>query len=105
MCALENFRKETRDWLEDNCPASMRTRMVTGEDLGGGRKRKSTNPDAYVWLERMAEKGWTAPTWPKEYGGGGLPKDEFLILLHQSPPTTRRHGNHHDWSNAARVRY
>lgn len=83
MCALENFRKETRDWLEDNCPASMRTRMVAGEDLGGGRKRKSTNPDAYVWLERMAEKGWTAPTWPKEYGGGGLPKDEFLILLEE----------------------
>lgn len=83
MCALENFRKETRDWLEDNCPASMRTRMVAGEDLSGGRKRKSTNPDAYVWLERMAEKGWTAPTWPKEYGGGGLPKDEFLILLEE----------------------
>jgi alkylation response protein AidB-like acyl-CoA dehydrogenase len=57
--------------------------MVAGEDLGGGRKRKSTNPDAYVWLERMAEKGWTAPTWPKEYGGGGLPKDEFLILLEE----------------------
>jgi alkylation response protein AidB-like acyl-CoA dehydrogenase len=57
--------------------------MVAGEDLGGGRKRKGTNPDAYVWLGRMAEKGWTAPTWPKEYGGGGLPKDEFLILLEE----------------------
>lgn len=83
MTFLENFRTETRDWLEENCPASMRTRMVAGEDVGGGRKRKSTNPDAYVWLERMAEKGWTAPTWPKEYGGGGLPKDEFLILLEE----------------------
>ncbi len=83
MTSLGNFRTETRDWLEENCPASMRTRMVAGEDVGGGRKRKSTNPDAYVWLERMAEKGWTAPTWPKEYGGGGLPKDEFLILLEE----------------------
>jgi len=83
MCFIENFRKETRDWLEANCPASMRTRMVGGEDLGGGRKRKGTNPDAYVWLGRMAGKGWTAPTWPKEYGGGGLPKDEFLILLEE----------------------
>ena len=83
MTFLGNFRTETRDWLEENCPASMRTRMVAGEDVGGGRKRKSTNPDAYVWLERMAEKGWTAPTWPKEYGGGGLPKDEFLILLEE----------------------
>ena len=78
-----NFRTETRDWLKENCPASMRTRMVAGEDVGGGRKRKSTNPDAYAWLERMAGKGWTAPTWPKEYGGGGLPKDEFLILLEE----------------------
>ena len=83
MTSLEDFRTETRDWLEENCPASMRTRMVAGEDVGGGRKRKSTNPDAYVWLERMAGKGWTAPTWPKEYGGGGLPKDEFLILLEE----------------------
>ncbi len=83
MTSLEDFRTETRVWLEENCPASMRTRMVAGEDVGGGRKRKSTNPDAYVWLERMAEKGWTAPTWPKEYGGGGLPKDEFLILLEE----------------------
>jgi len=83
MTSLGNFRTETRDWLEENCPASMRTRMVAGEDVGGGRKRKSTNPDAYAWLERMAGKGWTAPTWPKEYGGGGLPKDEFLILLEE----------------------
>ena len=83
MTSLEDFRTETRDWLEENCPASMRTRMVAGEDVGGGRKRKSTNPDAYAWLERMAGKGWTAPTWPKEYGGGGLPKDEFLILLEE----------------------
>jgi alkylation response protein AidB-like acyl-CoA dehydrogenase len=29
----------------------------------------------------MVEKGWTAPTWPKEYGGSGLRKDEFLVLL------------------------
>jgi len=55
--------------------------MVAGEDVTGGRKRKSTNPDAYLWLQRMAEKGWTAPTWPEEYGGGGLGKDDFLILL------------------------
>ena len=60
--ALSDFRAATRDWLEANCPASMRTRMVPGEEVNGGRKRPSTNPDAYAWLERMAEKGWTVPT-------------------------------------------
>jgi alkylation response protein AidB-like acyl-CoA dehydrogenase len=29
----------------------------------------------------MAEKGWTVPTWPVEFGGAGLSKDEFVILL------------------------
>ena len=65
MDLLERFRGETRDWLEVNCPASMRTRMVPGEEVNGGRKRRSTNPDSYLWLERMAQRGWTVPNWPK----------------------------------------
>jgi len=81
MTELEEFRRETRDWLEDNCPASMRTRMVPGEEVNGGNKRRSSNPDAYLWLERMVTRGWTVPTWPQAYGGAGLDKDQFLILL------------------------
>ena len=67
-----DFRAETRAWLAENCPPSMRSRMVPGEEVNGGSKRRSSNPDAYLWLERMAERGWTVPTWPVEYGGGGL---------------------------------
>ena len=78
MATLEDFRKDTRAWLEDNCPASMRA--SDEEVIGGGRKQKYTNPDAKAWLDRMADRGWTAPMWPKEYGGGGLTKEEFLVL-------------------------
>jgi alkylation response protein AidB-like acyl-CoA dehydrogenase len=81
MPELAQFREETRAWLEQNCPASMRTRMAPGEQVNGGNKRPSTNPEAYLWLERMAGKGWTVPTWPVAYGGAGLAKDEFLVLL------------------------
>ncbi|MFT7651255.1 MAG: acyl-CoA dehydrogenase [Candidatus Azotimanducaceae bacterium] len=80
---LQLFRKETRVWLAENCPPSMRTRMVPGEEVGGGAKRRGSNPEAYLWLNRMAEKGWTVPTWPVEYGGGGLSTDEFLVLLEE----------------------
>src|SRR5262249_31946249 len=38
----------------------------------GGRKATYTNPEAKRWLDMMAARGWTAPTWPKEYGGGGV---------------------------------
>ena len=83
MSNITEFRHATRDWLTANCPPSMRTRMVPGEDIAGGSKRRSTNPEAYVWLERMAEKGWTVPTWPRAYGGGGLDKDQFVVLLEE----------------------
>jgi len=71
MTALDDFREETRTWLAENCPESMRTPMPAGELVDGGSKLRSSNPDSYVWLESMAEKGWTVPSWPKEYGGIG----------------------------------
>ncbi len=78
--ALELFRAETRDWLEANCPASMRTPMGENDVVWGGRKASFPNPDAKLWLERMGAKGWTTPTWPKQYGGGGLSKEEAKVL-------------------------
>lgn len=81
MSELQDFRVNTRVWLVENCPASMRTKMVAHEQVGGGHKRRSSNPDAYLWLERMAAKGWTVPTWPVEYGGAGLDQAHFLVLL------------------------
>ncbi len=80
MNALEEFRASTREWLEANCPQSMRTPMVQDEIVWGGRNASFKNPDSKIWLERMAEKGWTCPTWPAEYGGGGLSKQEALVL-------------------------
>ncbi|PKQ09394.1 MAG: acyl-CoA dehydrogenase [Alphaproteobacteria bacterium HGW-Alphaproteobacteria-12] len=80
MEALEKFRQETRAWLEENCPASMRTPMPEEETPWGGRNAKWPNPDAKVWLDRMGARGWTAPTWPSAYGGGGLSKDENQVL-------------------------
>ena len=73
-----DFRLEAREWLESNCPASMRRGL--GGYTAGGRKATYPNPDTKLWLDRMAERGWTAPTWPNEYGGGGLANAENMIL-------------------------
>ena len=40
----------------------------------------SSSEEQKQWLERMAARGWTAPDWPAEYGGGGLSKAETKIL-------------------------
>lgn len=78
---LEQFRAETREWLEANCPEDMRQPMRSDEDqCWGGRNWVFKSEGQKLWLERMAEKGWTAPRWPAEYGGGGLSGSEAKIL-------------------------
>ncbi len=76
---LNEFRQATRDWLNDNCPASMRDRAVHFEDAYD----VYNTDDARLWLERAAERGWTAPQWPKEYGGGGLTREEGKIFAQE----------------------
>ena len=81
MSDLENFRQDTRAWLEQNCPASMRTPVRGFDDLyNGGREPEIDHPDQKLWCDRMAERGWTVPHWPKTYGGAGLSKEEVKIL-------------------------
>ena len=81
MTDLDTFRRETREWLEANCPESMRTPITSDDDAcWGGRKWVFKSDDQRLWLERMAERGWTAPDWPTEYGGGGLNKAQVKVL-------------------------
>ncbi len=81
MGELENFRQEARAWLEANCPPEMRTPIASDADIcWGGRKWKFQSEAQRVWLERMAEKGWTVPEWPRAYGGGGLSREEAKVL-------------------------
>ena len=72
------FRAETRDWLAENCPASVRDSQAAIDDAQFTRKIRSG--DSLLWLERMAEKGWTAPTWPTQYGGAGLDQQLAKVL-------------------------
>lgn len=81
MSDLDNFQKETRAWLAANCPEEMRMPIESDVDMcWGGRKFTFQSEAQKLWLERMAAKGWTTPTWPAEYGGGGLSKAEAKIL-------------------------
>ena len=80
MSDLKNFRETTRAWLEENCPPGARG---PGEVSNGSTKIVIEDADTRLWLERMVEKGWTVPSWPKAYGGGGLSTDEYVILLEE----------------------
>lgn len=60
----------------------MRTPASAEEAVWGGKK-ETRSPDAQRWLDVNVERGFTAPTWPKEYGGAGLSKAEAKVLAEE----------------------
>lgn len=78
------FRTGVRDWLRENCPEEMRSPLSSEKDAcWGGRNFTFQSEAQRLWLERMGERGWTAPAWPKEYGGGGLDREQAKILTQE----------------------
>jgi len=65
---LEAFRAEVRTWLKDNFPPALEGIMPMME----GGAEGSHAADLATWRDRLAERGWGAPHWPKAYGGAGL---------------------------------
>ena len=81
MSDLESFRSETRQWLDANCPVEMREPMRSEADACWGGRNWTFSSDAQrIWLERMVQRGWTVPHWPKDYGGAGLSPAEAKVL-------------------------
>jgi alkylation response protein AidB-like acyl-CoA dehydrogenase len=92
--ALDAFREETRRWLIANAPAAVYAPARTADDLCWGGRKTRYPDDVKRWLDVMAERGWTAPTWPREYAGGGLSPAEARVLAEETaklrlrPPLT-----------------
>jgi len=82
---LEAFRSEARTWLEENLPESLRGQAwPSGSDLS-------------LWRQRMGDRGFAMPQWPKEYGGGGLDPAQIRVLQEEmrrvgAPPSVRGFG-------------
>ncbi len=75
--SLEAFREEVKSWLAENCPEEARG---PGAPITIGAKFPLTDPVLLDWRHKLGDKGWTVPTWPKEYGGGGLSSEENAVL-------------------------
>jgi len=94
MTDTDIFRRDVRAWLAENCPPEKRGRMAEDDHCFGGRNWVFKNEAQRLWLQRMGARGWTAPRWPKEYGGGGLSGAEEAILreemerIEAHPPLT-----------------
>ncbi|MBS0362773.1 MAG: acyl-CoA dehydrogenase family protein [Proteobacteria bacterium] len=73
---LDAFRAEARAWIEANFPAELKNKpnpMMREEAV-------EPSPAQQAWKKAMGDKGWGVPTWPAQYGGGGLSPAEARVV-------------------------
>ena len=74
---LDAFRAEVRDWLDAHFPKSLAHKDNAMSAIDGPSEHSA---DEAAWQRAMGEKGWGVPTWPTQYGGGGLERDQVRVL-------------------------
>ena len=82
MQDINAFREEVRGLVRRKL-SSFYAHTHGGRRIPEADRAEYVNPDTKTWLERCAERGFTVPTWPKEYGGAGLNKDEHQVLRNE----------------------
>lgn len=81
---LSRFRNEVAQWLDKQCPLSMRQPLLPGESLpAGGRRMPGVSDDARAWLEAMGSRGFIKPHWRIEHGGAGLDSTRVDVLAQE----------------------
>jgi alkylation response protein AidB-like acyl-CoA dehydrogenase len=80
------FRREVRAFIESQCPPDLRRGTARGAMFGGGgfipqgMRPEDFREISRSWTKKLADRGWAAPHWPKEYGGAGFTVMEQFIL-------------------------
>jgi alkylation response protein AidB-like acyl-CoA dehydrogenase len=75
------FRDEARAFIAQNYPAAIREKQRDEEAL--------TKEDYFAWHRILAAKGWSAPSWPVEWGGTGwTPAQKYIWSEEQANADT-----------------
>jgi acyl-CoA dehydrogenase len=77
----EAFRAEVAAWLDVNFPRSLA--FKSPQPYQTDAAYADADPDFGLWLKRVVERGWGAPTWPVEYGGAGLTEAQARIIAEE----------------------
>ena len=93
------FRAEVRAFIENECPPGIKRRGFRAAFGGGGWDDIHMSREEYFatnggWVKKLAQHGWIAPAWPKEYGGAGMTvMEQFIFSQEMSLSGAPRGGN------------
>src|ERR1700730_16326834 len=72
------FRTDVRQFIKENFPKGWEESL---EDDGYGDPEDPVRAAMMrAWRKQLSSRGWIAPHWPTEYGGGGMsPTEQFIF--------------------------
>jgi alkylation response protein AidB-like acyl-CoA dehydrogenase len=70
------WRQEVRAFIAKELPRSFKDEPLEPEEVAG----LWDHPDMQTWRRKLVERGWIAPSWPKEYGGAALTLMQQFIM-------------------------
>ena len=91
----QKFRKEVQAWIKANVPDNMRAPL--------DERTEPTPEYQSFWHKKhleLGEKGWLFPTYPKQYGGGGLTSAHETVMMEEFQKA-RVPGHHADGNSLA----
>jgi len=70
--SIDEFRALVREWIEANYPAEKRfiVSRIGMDEIGD-------------WVRMLGRKGWLCPSWPREWGGMGLPIRKQIVMMEE----------------------
>ena len=73
----DDFREQARRFIAENFPTELKGKGNALASVEGPTRESDAQRK---WREAMGARGWGTPTWPKDYGGGGLDRRQARIL-------------------------
>ena len=76
----QEFRKGVAAWLEGNAPKRQSLDDDEPDDPQTAEEAATRLAENQALFRKLGEKGWFAPTVPKELGGGGLTPQHAVVI-------------------------
>ena len=70
------WRQEVRAFIDKELPQRFKDEPMDSEEAAA----LWGDPDMMAWRSKLAERGWIAPSWPKEYGGAAFTLMQQFIM-------------------------
>src|SRR3954470_24136031 len=76
----QGFRLEVREFIRTQLPEELKPGYVAPRGQRSDTEMFTRGAPWRVWNKRLADRGWIAPAWPREYGGAGMSVMEQFIF-------------------------